>query len=170
MNDSNYHPLPQPHELSPREKEDGMGAYLMMFAAMGAGLPLPVINLVAAIIYYYLNRSKSRFIHFHCLQSLLSQIPTTVINWGVVFIAVRIWIYDDTFTDIHEGYLWMALVANLIYFIYNLVAAIRARKGRFYYFIFFGKFSYQAVYSLQNTTVYAGEESTAEAPLNKPPI
>jgi len=24
-----YHPLPQPHELSEREKEDAMGAYLM---------------------------------------------------------------------------------------------------------------------------------------------
>ena len=46
-----YHPLPQPHELSEREKEDAMGAYLMMFAAVGAGLPLPVINLIAAIIY-----------------------------------------------------------------------------------------------------------------------
>ena len=31
--------LPQPQDLTVREKEDAMGAYLMMFAAWGAGSP-----------------------------------------------------------------------------------------------------------------------------------
>ena len=70
-----YYPLPQPEEIPEREKEDAMGAYLMMFAAVAIGLPLPIINLIASFIYYYINRKKSRFIHFHSLQSLLSQIP-----------------------------------------------------------------------------------------------
>ena len=43
--------LPQPHEIPKRDREDAMGAYLMMFAAWGAGLPLPLLNLLAAIIY-----------------------------------------------------------------------------------------------------------------------
>ena len=71
--------LPQPDQLSSREKEDGMGAYLMMFAAFAVGLPLPVVNLIAALIYYSINRKKGRFVHFHCLQSFLSQIPTTLL-------------------------------------------------------------------------------------------
>ena len=54
-----YYPLEQPDELSTRQKEDAMGAYLMMFAALGAGLPLPIINLIAAVIYYYINKSAS---------------------------------------------------------------------------------------------------------------
>ncbi|MGB2136003.1 MAG: hypothetical protein ACPHVU_00280 [Flavobacteriaceae bacterium] len=54
-----------------------------MFAAFAVGLPLPVINLIAALIYYFVNRKKSRFIHFHCLQSFLLQIPTTLLNWGL---------------------------------------------------------------------------------------
>ena len=31
--------LPQPHEIRNGEREDAMGAYLMMFAAWGAGSP-----------------------------------------------------------------------------------------------------------------------------------
>jgi len=66
--------LPQPDELSEREKDDAMGAYLMMFATWVVGLPLPVLNLIAAVIYFYVNKKSSRFVAFHALQSLLSQV------------------------------------------------------------------------------------------------
>src|SRR6267154_5926913 len=92
-----YYPLPQPEEIPEREKEDAMGAYLMMFAAVAIGLPLPINNLIASVIYYYINRKKSRFIHFHSLQALLSQIPTTLINWGVVIWGVTIFFREDWF-------------------------------------------------------------------------
>ncbi len=165
-----YHPLPQPHELSEREKEDAMGAYLMMFAAVGAGLPLPVINLIAAIIYYYINRGKSLFIHFHSLQSLLSQIPTTVINWGIVYIGVRYFFYDDPYTEIHKGYILMAILANLIYFIFSIIAGVKARKGKFYYFLFFGKYAYEQVFSLSNTRSYGDKSPDTNTEVNKPPL
>ena len=54
-----YIPLPQPKELTSREKEDAMGAYLMMFAAFAVSIPLPIVNLIAAIIYFYINRKKA---------------------------------------------------------------------------------------------------------------
>jgi len=40
-----YYPLQQPEDISEREKEDAMGSYLMMFAAVAIGLPLPIINI-----------------------------------------------------------------------------------------------------------------------------
>ena len=89
-----YYPLPQPNEIPEREREDAMGSYLMMFAAVAVALPLPIINLVAAVAYYMVNRRKSRFIHFHTLQSLLSQIPTTLLNWGLLIWAAQIWFFD----------------------------------------------------------------------------
>jgi hypothetical protein len=79
--------LPQPHELSAIEKDDAMGAYLMMFAAWGAGLPLPLLNLIAAVIYFFINKKQSRF-----------------------------------------------------------VACVKARKGQFYYFIFFGRIAFEQYY------------------------
>lgn len=164
-----YHPLPQPDEIPDREREDAMGAYLMMFAAVAVALPLPVINLIAAVVYYYVNRRKSRFIHFHALQSLLSQLPTTFMNWGLLFWGIRIWILDSA--EVNEyfyGYLGAVIVANLLYFIFSLVAAVRARRGRMYYFLFFGKVSYETVFSRARTFQYQGDKPSHVE--NKPPF
>jgi len=169
--ESGYHPLPQPDDIPDREKEDAMGAYLMMFAAVAVALPLPVINLIAAVIYYYVNRSKSRYVHFHALQSLWSQLPTTLINWGVLFWSVRIFLFNLMEPDeLYYGYLVMAVIANLLYFIFSIIAAIKSRKGQFYYFLFFGKLSYEQIYSVRNRRNYDNEAPQPDAPaVNAPP-
>ena len=166
-----YHPVPQPDDIPVREREDAMGGYLMMFAAMAAGLPLPIINLIAALIYFYINKSKSRFIKFHAYQSLISQIPTTLINAGLVFWSLRLFFYESySFNEvfgtgsefeIYWGYLIMVVVANVLYFIFSLVAAFKARKGQFYYFMFFGKMAYHHAYRINS------KDDTSV--INKPP-
>lgn len=162
--EAQYYPLPQPEEVTIREKEDAMGAYLMMFASIGAGLPLPIINLIAAVIYYYINKSNSRFVKFHATQSLLSQIPTSLLNAVAVFWTFRI-LFSGTldFNDTYIGYVIMVFIANLLYFIFSIIATVKARKGRFYYFVFFGKLAYEKVYRIT--------ESKHDTPiLNKPPM
>ncbi|MEO9870813.1 DUF4870 domain-containing protein [Ekhidna sp.] len=144
-----YHPIPQPSELSDREKDDAMGSYLMMFASIAVGLPLPIINLIAAVVYYFTNRSKGLFVHFHSLQSLISQLPTTVINAIGVFWAVRIYFFDWDLTDNFRGYVIMAIIFNLAYFAFSILGAVKARKGRMYYFLFFGRLSYEAVFKIK---------------------
>lgn len=130
-----------------REREDAMSAYLMMFAAAAVGLPLPTINLVAALIYWYLNRSKSRFIKFHILQSLYSQIVTSFMNIVLIFWSVRIFLFKTLeFTDVYKGYLVITLIANMMYFVFSIVAAVKARKGQFFYFMVIGQITYQQVY------------------------
>lgn len=141
-----YFPIPQPDEIPTREREDAMGAYLMMFAALAAGLPLPILNLIAAIIYYFINRSKSLFVHFHTLQSLYSQIPTSILNIGAVFWTIRIIFFNFELNDLFWGYIGMVVIANLLYFIFSIVACVKARKGRMYYFIFFGKIAFHQVF------------------------
>lgn len=168
-----YYPLPQPHELSEREKEDAMGAYLMMFASLATSLPLPVINLIAAVVYYYVNRKKSRFIHFNCLQSLLSQLPTTLVNWILLYWALQIFFFENyEVNDYFYAYLGFSVLANLIYFVYSIVAAVRARKGVFMYFILFGPYAYQLVYSKKNILNYENEDHQLEVEqkVNKPPV
>ncbi len=149
-----YHPIPQPDEIDIREKEDAMGAYFMMFAALAAGLPLPVLNLIAAIIYLFINKKKSRFVHFHSLQSLLSQLPTSLLNIGLVAWLVRILFFDFEFDAYFKGYLAMVIAANLIYIIFSIIGAVKARRGEFYYFIFFGKVSYHYAYRKLPVTDY----------------
>jgi uncharacterized Tic20 family protein len=166
-------PLPQPDDLSSREKQDAMGAYFMMFAAMATSLPLPIINLIAAIIYYYINRKKSRYIHFHCLQSLLSQIPTTLINWGLLFWVIRIMFFNKAeFNTYFFVYLGFVILANLLYFTFSILAAVRARKGVFMYFLFFGSYTYNRVYSTENSLSYDNEEQPDSEiqQINSPPF
>jgi uncharacterized Tic20 family protein len=145
---SKYHLVPQPEEISQTEKEDAMGSYLMMFAAFAVGLPLPIINLIAAFVYYILNRKKSRFIKFHCLQSLLSQLPTTVLNAVLLFWTIRLFIFkidniDTAFgNNTYFGYIIVVVIANLIYIIFSIVGAVKANKGQFYYFVFFGPLAF----------------------------
>jgi uncharacterized membrane protein len=163
-----YHPLPKPSELTEREKEDAMGGYLMMFASIAAGLPLPVVNLIASVIYYYMNRNKSRFIHFHSLQSLLTQIPISLLNATFVFFTINNFIVQEVASAPAE-YIYFAVVvalSNLIYFIFSIVAAIKARKGRMYYFVFFGKLCYNKVYSKASALSYSEEP---ENDINLPP-
>ena len=163
--------LPQPDQLSSREKEDGMGAYLMMFAAFAVGLPLPVVNLIAALIYYSINRKKARFVHFHCLQSFLSQIPTTLMNWGLLYWALQVYLFNNySETNFFFAYIVLVILANLIYIIFSIIAAVKAWKGNFYYFLFFGPYAYKRVDSRSNPLRYDNEDKK-ETPfnLNKPP-
>lgn len=160
-----FHPLPQPDELTEREKEDAMGAYLMMFAAVAIGLPLPIINLIASIIYYFVNRKKSRFIHFHCSQALLTQIPTTLINWGLVAWSVMIIFTDAQATDVFWAYAVFAGVCTILYFIVSIIAAFKARQGKMYYFLVFGTMAYQAAYRVRPSDINPPTD-----PVNKPPF
>jgi len=158
-----YYPLEQPDELTLRQKEDAMGAYLMMFAAIGAGLPLPNINLAAAIIYYYINKSSSRFVRFHSFQALIATIPTTLINAGAMFWTLHIIFGDWHVNSNFKGYIIAAVIANLAYFVIGIIAAMKARKGIYYYYMFFGKIAYQKVFSIKS-----GDDKK-EVPVNLPP-
>jgi uncharacterized Tic20 family protein len=142
-----YLQVPQPHELSVREKEDAMGAYLMMFAGVAVALPLPLLNLIASYVYLYLNKSKGRYVHFHSLQALYSQIPVTILNLGLLVWLIVNLVKDFTFTSEFKGYAIMVAVVNIVDIVFSLIAAAKARKGLMYYYIFFGRISYQQAFS-----------------------
>jgi uncharacterized membrane protein len=156
-----YQQLPQPQDVTLREREDATGAYLMMFATVAIGLPLPVINMIAAIVYYFVNRSKGNFVKYHSLHSLYSQIPVSIINsTAVIWLIVNL-VKDNDFTPGFWGYIIAAGVFNLVYFIFSIIGAVRAHQGRFYYFLFFGKLAYMQVFRVKH-------DSGAQAE-NKPP-
>lgn len=159
-----YHELPQPSELTLREKEDAMGAYLMMFAAIAGGIPLPLLNVVAAIIYYHINKKKSKFVHFHVHQSLWSQMPISILNAGVIFWTARIFFFDYDFTREYKSLIIVVLACNALYITFSLIAAFRARKGRFFYFVFFGRWAYHIAFKKCET------ESHFQGKVNLPPM
>jgi len=158
-----YHAVPQPEEIEIRERDDAMGAYFMMFATTALGLPLPIINLIASIVYYYVNKAKGRFVQFHILQSLYSQIPVTALTTGVFIWTLRNFFGGYGFNNYYWGYLIMTGFVSLIYFIFSIVAAVKSNKGRFYYFVFFGKLAYHIVFKVRDEGVVNTD------PINKAP-
>ena len=155
-----YHKIPQPEEISIREREDAMGSYLMMFAALAVGLPFPSLNLIAAVIYYFVNRSKGRFVHFHILQSLYSQIPTTLLNIGLITWTIRMLIHENfSLSDYFLAYLLLVVTVNLAYVVFSIIAAVKARRGQFYYFMIIGEIAFRQAYSRKEDTNKAAQNS-----------
>jgi uncharacterized membrane protein len=140
-----------------------MGGYLMMFAALAVGLPLPIINLIASIIYYYTNKNNSRFVRFHTYQAMISQLPLTLLNAVCVGWALRIflsasWIITPAFI----GFAMMLAVANLVYLIFGIISAVKASKGRMYYYWIFGRMAYEKAFAVR-------PEIIPQPTINQPP-
>ena len=160
--------LPQPDELDKKEKEDAMGAYLMMFAAWGAGLPLPFLSFVAALIYHLINHKKTRFIGFHSFQSLLTETLISILNTVLVTWLVIILIPNGTyFTRPFFIYMWIVIFWNLVYTIISLVGCYKAKNGLFFYFPLFGKISYEHYYGRKAAEKL--KNATVKKPENRPP-
>lgn len=137
--------LPQPQEITEREKDDAMGAYLMMFASLAIGLPIPLVNLIASVIYFLVNRKTSTFVAFHALQALLTHIPVVLLNAGVVaWIIVNI--ASKNVVPVFFWYLFFTILVNLAWIVWSIVALIHANKGRFFYMPFFGRLCFGVYY------------------------
>jgi uncharacterized Tic20 family protein len=158
-------PIPQPEELGARERDDAMGAYLMMFAALHLGLPIPLISLLASVIYHFVNARKSPFTRFHSLQALVSQIPVAVLTgiWTVWVIVILIDWFRLQLHGSYESFWWFTLitvVCTLTYSVYCIIAAVYAHKGRMFYFPLAGRWAYRRAFS---------PKTALTAPRNVPP-
>ena len=146
---NNTHPTLQPYEY-----EAASNAYLMSLAAAVAGLPLPIINVIAAVIYFLARRKSSYAIRWHALQALLAQLVVMPFNsiamgWTLskVFRALKL---EDVFFTGKSGsghmmglafepfedssalfwaYLAFVLLLNIFEFIAVISTAIQVRKG-----------------------------------------
>ena len=140
--------LPQPDEIPEREKEDAMGAYLMMFASLAIGLPIPLLNLVASVIYFFVNRKTGTFVAFHALQALLSHVPVVLLNAGVVgwLVGILVTPPHDDFSPAFFWYLFFVVLLNVAYIVWSIVALVHARKGRFIYMPVVGRMCFGRYY------------------------
>ena len=138
--------LPQPDEIPEREKEDAMASYLMMFASLAIGLPIPLVNLVASVIYFLVNRKTSPFVAFHALQALLTHVPVVLLNAGLVGWLIGILVSRAGFAAGFFWYMFFTILANLAYITWSIVALIHARKGHFIYMPLVGRFCFARYY------------------------
>ncbi len=117
------------YEPGEHESEKASNSYLMSLIALIAGLPLPIINLIATLIFYLGNRKGTFFVRWHCTQALLSQLSMLFINSFGFWWTVSIIFTDDTISDKYIAYMIAALIFNLAEFIATIYTAIQTRKG-----------------------------------------
>ncbi len=121
-----------------QEAEKASNSYLMSLVFIMAGLPLPIVNLIASLIFYFGNRKAGYFVRWHCTQTLLSQFALLFINSTGFWWTASIIFGGEEVTSAYISYLLTALIFNLIDFGSTIYAAIQTRKGIHVKWFFFG--------------------------------
>lgn len=124
---------------SETEMEKASNGYLMSLVAALAGMPLPVINLIATVLFFLANRKSTYFVRWHCTQALLSQLFLFFINSYGFWWTVSILFGDVKFSSPYFAYLIMAFLFNLTDLISTIYTAIQTRKGNHTVWLFFGE-------------------------------
>jgi uncharacterized Tic20 family protein len=132
------------------ETEKASSSYLMSLIAIIVGLPLPIVNLVATLIFYLGNRKGTYFVRWHCTQALLSQFSMLFINSVGFWWTIAIVFEGDPITNDYIAYLIMVLLFNAAEFIATVYTAIQTRKGIHVEWWFYG--------ALTNSIVKPGHE------------
>ncbi len=120
------------------EREKASNSYLMSLVAVIAGLPLPIINLLATLFFYIGNRKSTYFVRWHCIQALLSQMVLLFANSYSFWWTVSILFTDEKATNNYFAYLFTVIVFNILEIISTIYCAVQTRKGKHVQVFFFG--------------------------------
>ena len=120
------------------ENEKASNSYLMSLVAVIAGLPLPIINLLATLFFYLANRKSTFFVRWHCTQALLSQVVLLFANSYSFWWTVSIIFTDEKVSNQYFAYLFTVIIFNVLEIISTIYCAIQTRKGKHVKVFFFG--------------------------------
>jgi uncharacterized membrane protein len=121
------------------EAERASNSYLMSVVAVMAGLPLPIFNLIASVIFFFGNRKSTYFVRWHCTQALLSQLSLLFMNSYAFWWTISVAFGDESISNHYLAYLFTAILFNLIEFISTIYSAIQVRKGKHVSWMLFGE-------------------------------
>lgn len=125
--------------VSEHEAEKASNSYLMSTVAVIVGLPLPIINLIATLIFFLGNRRSTYFVRWHCTQALLSQFSMVIVNSIGFWWTICVIFYGKDLSNEYFAWLFMLLLFNLTEFIITVHAAIVTRKGKHVSWPFYGE-------------------------------
>lgn len=112
------------------EAEKASNSYLMSLLVLLVGLPLPIVNLIATVVFYYANRKSTFFVRWHCTQALISQIFVFIPNSIAFYWTISLLFGDSILSNQYIAYLITLFIFNVIEFVATLQSAIKTRKGK----------------------------------------
>ena len=117
------------YEPGEHEAEKASNSYIMSLVAVIAGLPLPIVNLIATLIFYLGNRKGSYFVRWHCTQALLAQVSFLFANSAGFWWTVSIIYGDEKITNEFIAYMVTLVLFNLAEMIATIYTAVKLRRG-----------------------------------------
>ena len=128
------------HKVPETQRESASNGYLMSLVAVGIGAPLPIINMIATVIFFFQSRKEGVFVRFHVMQALISQFIINGIHFSWL-ISIIFGGKEHEFNANYLGFLTAVVIFNLMEFITNVIGAVKARKGELTSFFFVGPIS-----------------------------
>ena len=126
------------YKPSDSEAEKASNAYVMSLVALMAGLPLPIVNLLATLLFFLNNLKSTGFVKWHCTQALVSQIAVFLMNSTGLYWTISIIFRGHEISNNYIAYLITIFIFNLLEFIGTIIAAVYTRKGLHVEWWFFG--------------------------------
>lgn len=126
------------YEPGEHEAEKASNSYLMSLIALIGGLPIPIVNLFATLIFYFSNRKGTYFVRWHCTQALLSQLSLLLMNSIGFWWTMSIIFGYESINNNFIAYIICILIFNLGEFVATIYTAINTRKGLHVEWWFYG--------------------------------
>ncbi|WP_038031001.1 DUF4870 domain-containing protein [Thermonema rossianum] len=104
--------------------------YMMSIVAVMAGLPLPVLNLLATLIFFFSFRKDSLFVRWHAMQAMISQLTLFVVNAAAFWWTMLVVFSDAKANKYYVAYLVLAVLLNIGEFIATLITMHHLSKQR----------------------------------------
>ncbi|RRJ89304.1 hypothetical protein EG240_12140 [Paenimyroides tangerinum] len=111
------------------EKEKASNSYLMSLVGIIIGLPIPIVNLICTLIFFFGNRNATYFVKWHCTQALISQFILLIVNNIAFWWTISIIIDFNNFSNAYFAYILVLFIFNITEFIMTIYSAIETRKG-----------------------------------------
>lgn len=130
----------EPKQFIPNnyESEKASNSYLMSLIAIIAGMPLPIVNLIATFAFFIANLKAPHYVRWHCTQNLLSQLSLFIINTTGFWWTMSIIFSDTTISNNYIAYVLSMIIFNAIELLATIISAMQTRKGNHIQWWFYG--------------------------------
>ncbi|GAB3331803.1 hypothetical protein GCM10027429_10520 [Marivirga atlantica] len=118
------------YDIHDSEAERASNSYLMSLIAIVAGLPIPIINLLATLIFYLANRKSTEFVRWHCTQALYSQLSLFIVNSIGFWWTISIITDGIQLSNYYIAYIIMIFLFNFTELLATMYTASKIRKHK----------------------------------------
>ncbi len=118
------------YKLSESEKESAVNGYLMSLAVFATTTPIPIINLIANIIYYIRRRKSTYLTRWHSMNAFVSQLPLFFMN---SFTWYSVWqlVWDEwQLNNYLVAYYVLAVILNVAEILLSIVCCLKIKKDK----------------------------------------